>query len=591
MAAPTLHHSKTGLSNDGGADGATDGGLHLTVMGPTLFETHPLPAPGQIDVGRGEEAGVRVVDELVSRRHARIHIQAAGKIAVEDLDSANGTFVAGERIRPGRPVALQIGEAITIGFTHLMVQRHRPRPSSPRLRSHAVFEERLDDACERAGRGRGSGPAVVRLRLDDETPAGRGAEVIQAGLRSGDLLAAYADGDYEVLLLDTEPERARDIAADLERRLRSAKLAPQAALVAYPTHGRSAEALIGAASNLLQLPESESESAPIIKSSAMRSLYRLAERAASGHTAAGLITILVLGETGAGKEVMASWIHRRSPRAGGPFLCINCAALPEALLESELFGYEKGAFTGAGAAKPGLLESAAGGTVFLDEIGEMSAALQSKLLRTIEAREIRRLGGRGARPIDVRFIAATNRDLEEEVASNNFRQDLYFRLNGITLTVPPLRERPEDLELLAKRFLAQASRSARRRPPRLSAEAFELLRGYAWPGNIRELRNVLERSLVMCEGNEIEAAHLPVEKLRLRRMRPLAVGPAPELPTDGPSGEDRAEHRRIMEAMAAHGGNQTRVAATLGIARGTLIARLERYGIKRPQGPRARTGR
>jgi DNA-binding NtrC family response regulator len=583
MAAPTLQRSKTVK-----LDAPSEAGLHLTVMGPNLFETYPLPVPGRVDIGREDGADVRIVDGLASRLHARLHIQASGTIVVEDLDSRNGTFVRGKRIASGKQVELQPGEAITIGFTHLMVQRQRPRLPARRLRSHAAFEERLDDACEQAAHGNGAGPAVIRTRIEDEEPAGRGADVIQGVLRSGDLLAQYADGDYEILLLDTDHERVQAIAAGLERRLTAAGLAARTAIVAYPTHGRSAEALIGHASTLLLATESESESEPVLRSDAMRELYRLADRAAAGHSAAGLITVLVLGETGSGKEVLASWIHRRSPRANGPFLCINCAALTETLLESELFGHDKGAFTGAGAAKPGLLESAEGGTVFLDEVGEMNAALQTKLLRTIESREIMRVGGRSARPIDVRFIAATNRDLEAEVANKSFRQDLYFRLNGISLTVPPLRERSEDVAPLARRFLAQASRAARRRPPRLSAEALELLQGYSWPGNIRELRNVIERALVMCEGGQIGAAHLPIEKLRLRPIPQGATDPHAAQPHgDG----DDAERRRIAEAMTAFGGNQTRVAATLGMARGTLIARLERYGIRRPQATRGRTSR
>ncbi len=581
MAAPTLHHSKAGS-----ALGASDDGLHLSVMGPNVFETYPLSVPSEVIIGREEGADVRLIDGLASRMHARLHVQASGAIVVEDLGSHNGTFVRGERIGSKKQVTLQPGEAITIGFTHLMVQRHRPQLPARRLRSHAAFEERLDDACDRAVRGIGAGPAVIRTRIANEEPAGRGADVIQGALRPGDLLAQYAEGDYEILLLDTDVARVRSIAGSLGRRLRTAGIQAQTAVVAFPTHGRTAEALIGAASALLLDLENDTESAPVLKSDAMRSLYRLAERAASGHSATGLITVLVLGETGAGKEVLANWIHRHSPRAEGPLLCINCAALTETLLESELFGHEKGAFTGANTTKAGLLESAAGGTVFLDEVGEMNAALQSKLLRTIERREIMRVGGRTAREVDVRFIAATNRDLEAEVANKNFRQDLYFRLNGISLTVPPLRERVEDIAPLARRFLAQAARAAKRRPPRLSTEAIDLLQAYSWPGNIRELRNVIERALVICEGSEIGTAHLPVEKLRLRRMPPAPADatPAPALAAQG----DDDERRRIAEAMVEFGGNQTRVAATLGMARGTLIARLERYGIRRPQTKRGR---
>jgi transcriptional regulator with PAS, ATPase and Fis domain len=320
----------------------------------------------------------------------------------------------------------------------------------------------------------------------------------------------------------------------------------------------------------------------------MRKLYRMAELAAGGHSAHGLINVLILGETGAGKEVLAEWIHSHSPRARGALVCINCAALTETLLESELFGHEKGAFTGAVQAKPGLLETAAGGTVLLDEIGEMPAGLQTKLLRTLETRQVTRVGGLSPRPIDVRFIAATNRDLEAEVAAKVFRQDLFFRLNGMSLTIPPLRERPEEIEALARRFLADASAAAKRRTPRLSEEALAVLVAYAWPGNIRELRNVVERALVLCEDGAITTEHLPVEKMRASRLAPSGAAPpaAPSSSPSEPSGltsEERGERDEIVAVMAANGGNQTRTAKKLGIARGTLIERLKRYGIKRPQ--------
>jgi DNA-binding NtrC family response regulator len=584
MAAPTLHQSKHGSAREP----ALAGGLHLTVMGPSLFETYPLPASGALSIGRDDDADVRIVDRLASRTHARIHLDPSGKITIEDVGSSNGTFVRGEQIEPGKRVALLPGEAVNIGFTHLMVQRQLPRLSVRRLRSHASFEERLDDACERAGERPGDGPALIRVRFEDEEPAGRGADLIQGALRSGDLLAQYATGDYEILLLDTAIARVQQIAQDLARRARNAKLPARTAVVAYPAQGRSAEALIGQASALLLDTEGDAETTPVLRSDTMRALYRLAERAAAGHTAAGLITILVLGETGTGKEVLANWIHSQSPRAAGPFVCINCAALTDTLLESELFGNEKGAFTGATSAKPGLLETASGGTVFLDEIGEMSAALQTRLLRALESRQIMRVGGRSTRAIDVRFIAASNRDLEAAVAGGSFRQDLYFRLNGICLTIPPLRERHADVAPLARRFVAQTSRAAKRRPPRLSSEAIALLEGYPWPGNIRELRNVMERALVLCQGNEISVEHLPVEKLRLQRIGsgPAAAPHAPPGPDADADADDAADRRRILEAMAEFGGNQTRVAAKLGIARGTLIARLERYGIRRPRARR-----
>jgi DNA-binding NtrC family response regulator len=581
MPAPTVHESRT----SGDSSRAGDGTLHLAVMAPNLFETHPLPTGGSVSVGRDDSADVRITDELASRLHARFHIDAAGALSVEDLQSSNGTFVRGERIETGRRLQIQLGEAVTIGFTHLMVQRRRAAPPRRRFQGHGTFEERLEDACARAT-GSGAALAVIRVRLEDEEPPGAGADLVSGALRAGDLLALYAPGDYEALLLDTDPERARTIADEAGRRVRAAGFSVATAVAVYPADGRSAEALIGRATALLRGAETESERDPVLKSEAMRKLYKLAERAAGGASAHGLINVLILGETGAGKEVLADWIHRRSPRADGPLVCINCAAISESLLESELFGHEKGAFTGATQAKSGLLEAAAGGTVFLDEIGDMPMGLQTKLLRALENREVTRVGGLAARTIDVRFIAATNHDLEAGVADKRFRQDLYFRLNGISLTIPPLRDRPDEIEPLARRFIADAAAAAKRRAPRLSAEALELMTGYAWPGNIRELRNMVERALVLCEGAEITPEHLPLDKLRLPHGAPAATPIAAAPIADASlslTPAEAAERRQVIQLMTDYGWNQTRVAKKMGMARGTLIERLKRYGIKRPQ--------
>jgi two-component system, NtrC family, response regulator AtoC len=579
MPAPTVHESKFG-----GPPKSGDGALHLAVMAPNLFEMHPLPTSGSVSVGRDDGADVRITDDMASRLHARFHIDA-GVLTVEDLQSSNGTFVRGERIETGRRLPIQLGEAVTIGFTHLMIQRRRGTPQRRRLAGHGTFEERLEEACARAP-GSGATLAVIRIQVEKEEVPGSGADLVAGALRAGDVLAQYAPGDYEALLLDTDPERARTIGEDAARRVRAAGLGVRTAVAVYPADGRSAEALIGRASALLRGPDSDGGRGPVLKSEAMRALYRLAERAAGGRTGSGLINVLILGETGVGKEVLADWIHRHSPRAAGPLVCINCAAISESLLESELFGHEKGAFTGATQTKPGLLETAAGGTVFLDEIGDMPAGLQTKLLRALENREVMRVGALASRPIDVRFMAATNHDLEAAVEGKTFRQDLYFRLNGISLTIPPLRERPDEIEPLVRRFITDATAATKRRAPRLSAEALELLAGYVWPGNIRELRNVVERALVLCEDGEITPEHLPVDKLRLPHPVPVAgataaVAAAPPGLTLTP--EDAAERRRILELLAESGGNQTRVAKKLGVARGTLIERLKRYGIKRPQ--------
>ena len=533
MAAPTVHLTKAGgASKEGGT-------LHVTAMGPNLFVTVALPAPGKVSIGRAESADVRILDESASRLHAELHVGDGAELFIEDLGTPNGTFLREERIAPRKRVAFQPGEAITIGYTILMVQRRRPAVETRRLRTHAVFEERLHEACERASATAAS-LALLRVAVENEGPAGRAAELVAASLQATDLLAQYAPGDYEVLLPDTGGERPRALAERLERTLRADGLEAKTAVAVFPADGRTADALIGRANELLRGGDGQATADPIFKSEAMRKMYRLAERAAAGQSASGLISILVLGETGVGKDVLAKWIHRKSPRAKGPFIAINCGAVPENLLESELFGHKKGTFTNAIENKVGLLEAAAGGTVFLDEIGDMPVALQVKMLHALENRAITRVGEVKPRPIDVRFIAATHRDLEARIASDDFRQDLYFRLNQISLTVPPLRERPEEIEPLAQRFLAEAARAGggKARPPRLAPEALELLRGYAWPGNARELRNMIERALVWCDGPEISAEDLEVEKMRATVLvaRPAAPpGSTPVSSTTRPS--------------------------------------------------------
>jgi two-component system, NtrC family, response regulator AtoC len=307
---------------------------------------------------------------------------------------------------------------------------------------------------------------------------------------------------------------------------------------------------------------------------AMQRIQRLAERAA-----AGTINVLVTGETGVGKELLAETVHRLSPRKDGPYVCLNCAALSETLLESELFGHERGAFTGAVQAKPGLLETAAGGTLFLDEVGELPLTTQAKLLRVLETREVARLGSVRPRRIDVRFIAATNRDLEAEVARGAFRRDLFFRLNGITLTIPPLRERVTEIRRLAEMFVRQICRELGRPEPLIPARIIALLEGYAWPGNIRELKNVMERAVLLCTGTIIEPEHLPVDKMA------AAVPTAPGLGGEGllltrPQADER---QRIIEALAACAGNQSRAAKMLGIPRRTFVAKLDTYRVPRPK--------
>ncbi len=282
-------------------------------------------------------------------------------------------------------------------------------------------------------------------------------------------------------------------------------------------------------------------------------------------------TVLITGESGTGKEVMARYIHRISHRDDGPFISINCGALPENLLESELFGHVKGSFTGAHRDKDGLLVAARGGTFFLDEVGEMSPSLQVKLLRTIQEREVVPVGSTVTVDTDVRIIAATNRDLEEEMRRGTFRSDLYYRLNVIALHMPPLRDRQDDVRLLADRFLRDLGGEGE--PLEIDTEALDRLRAYDWPGNVRELENALERAAVLAGGKTITLDHLPD-----RVVEPTAERLVDEHARANPTLEV-IERAYVLWVLNAEGGNKARTAEVLGIDPSTLYRKLNRYGV------------
>ena len=285
-------------------------------------------------------------------------------------------------------------------------------------------------------------------------------------------------------------------------------------------------------------------------------------------------TVLVLGETGVGKEVVAEHVHRWSPRAARPFVALNCASLPENLLESELFGHEKGAFTGATARKLGYFESAEGGTLFLDEIGELAPQLQAKLLRVLETRTVTPLGSTRSRQIDVRIVAATHRDLAARVAQGLFREDLYYRLDVFSLEIPPLRRRRAEIALLADRFARSIAREVGAPPPRFDALAMTALFDHAWPGNVRELRNAIEHAVILADDGVIRVGHLP----------PTVLGkPAAEPPASREGMRGRVadlEKASIRAALDAANGNVSRAATQLGLSRGALLYKLQKYGLR-----------
>jgi transcriptional regulator with GAF, ATPase, and Fis domain len=299
------------------------------------------------------------------------------------------------------------------------------------------------------------------------------------------------------------------------------------------------------------------------QSAPWRDVFKKATQVAATET-----TTLLQGESGTGKELVARWIHRHSPRKAGPFVALNCAALPETLLESELFGYERGAFTGAQIAKPGQIELAAGGVLFLDEVSEMSPSAQAKFLRVLQEREFQRLGGTRPLKANVRVIAATNRDLREAVEEGAFREDLFYRLAVFDILLPPLRERRGDIPLLASAFLEDIGRSLGRPPATLTRDATDLLVTHDWPGNVRELRNALERAAILCGPGLIAREHL---LLHPRRAAPSVTDDLKSI-----------ERGRIEQVLRETDGNKSRTASRLGLTRSQLYVRLRKYDLEGP---------
>lgn len=327
---------------------------------------------------------------------------------------------------------------------------------------------------------------------------------------------------------------------------------------------------------LLQRRVAEIERIPSIigEHSRMKEVYRVIAKIAPTNS-----TVLIYGESGTGKELVARGVHDRSQRSSQPFMAINCAAIPESLIESELFGHEKGSFTGANAREIGILEGANGGTVFLDEIGEMNISMQAKLLRAIQQKEIRRVGGKQNITLDVRIISATNRDLEQEIKKGSFREDLYYRLNVIRIDLPPLRERGGDIATLVNFFIKRYREQTGIQVESISKPALKLLMNYSWPGNVRQLESVIERAVLMAEGSIIQPEDLPAT---LASGVTGGVAVPFELPADGINFEE-LERTLIIKAMERADWVIGKAAPLLGLSYKTLQYRIDKHGISRPE--------
>jgi two-component system, NtrC family, response regulator AtoC len=547
----------------GGTGGGTTGRLRLFALTDTQPRVIPLPERGEVTVGRAEGLDVQLDDAAISRRHLTLHL--GEEVRLEDLGSVNGTRVRGRDLTPGETVGLSPGDPVEIGRTLLVLQRTAPAVvRRVRVHGHDDFIARVEDECGRAERGRRHF-SIVRLQSLSPRPEGL-EERLASQVQPGDVLGEYGPGDYEVLLVDCEPSLASSRAGALAATASAAGGSLPMGMASYPADGTTPAALLERANARLRGtgPQPPAQAPAMEREGAMDALRRIIDR-----IAAGTISVLVTGETGVGKGVLAAELHRKSPRADRPFLALNCAELADSMLEVELFGNEKGAYTDAKTAKPGLIEAADGGTLFLDEIGEMPLSTQAKLLRVLEDHQVRRLGSVRSIKVDIRIISATSRDLETAVQTGAFRSDLLFRVNGISLSVPPLRERPAELAVLAQKFVEEASRAAGRAPPELSTEAMAALKRYSWPGNVRELRNAMERAVLLCTGSQLTAEHLPVEKAQATVYAQVRA--------------PRNERERIEEVLQSCGGNQTRAAQLLGYSRRTLLSRLTKYGLPRPR--------
>ncbi len=578
---------RTTVSTEGPAESS---GAALVAYHRDGVKVVPLHPDVPVVVGRAWPSDVVVPDLSLSRQHVRVVWNSEG-VRVEDLGSTNGTRVRGDHI----DVAMvSPGEAVLAGAVTLSVNIAGQAPTEG-IDSHERFHQRIGDELLRARTfGRKVGVVMVRAAAaQEEGHVSRWLPRLRQELRPVDHLAPY--GPTSALLLLTETDR--EVSIRTTHRLVASRIGEPlllAGLALFP-EASSREELIEQARRASRESTAEqpvtvarlgdAEAAvgeTVVASDAMRRLYELVER-----VSVASIPVLIIGETGAGKERVAQAIHGSGPRRGGPLRSLNCGAIPATLIESVLFGHVRGAFTGAEAAKPGVFEQASGGSVFLDEVGELSPAAQAALLRVLETKRVTRVGATEETPVDVRVIAATHRDLEAMVDEGTFRQDLLFRLNAMTLRVPPLRERVDEIDLLADRFLDEARREWGTSVSSIAPEARRLLRTYGWPGNVRELRNVIERAVLVCRGELLSAEDLG------ERLRATQSSIASEMPSQravAPEADFKERVRQyevdlILDALRRAEGNQTQAAKLLRMPLRTLVHKIKAYGIRKLYGP------
>lgn len=565
---------------------------HFLVIDQGSSAVFRIPSKPEFTIGRGLDADLKLQHSSVSRKHAQVR-WVNDSLLVHDLGSHNGVRVNGARV--SEPQALSCGDVIQIGEISLVLYQGATARSQRYVLDRTAGRQYLIDEVERALRYHHT-LFVVHIDLGGTAPDRAMMEVaLGQHLRPLDRLIRLNGSELGLIL----PDCHEDEQCELVERLRR-ELPPSARLgfCSCPADGGNADLLLfvarqaatSAAPGGLAGPACVSmrrkigEHDVLLAEPAMLRIYELIARLGPS-----TMPVLIHGETGSGKEIAAAALHSSSLRAPRRFLAINCAALPESLAESELFGHERGAFSGAVSNKLGLLESAQGGTVFLDEIAELSQAVQAKLLRALETQRITRVGDVSERSIDVRLIAATHRDLEAEAKAGRFRQDLYFRLAGAVVSIPALRHRPVELPLLARTFLATARERLATPPLSISNAAMWRIIAYDWPGNVRELKNAMEFLAATVQDTVVEPWHLPPKlggSESLASALPqgtFAAGlPAAGLPASFRPLEAELreiERARMQEALIAAEGSQTRAAELLGMPRRTFFAKKKQYGL------------
>lgn len=577
---------------------AEHGDSYLLLFEGSASHLFRLPLNGEVIIGRAQDADIRLNDPTASRKHACLSIQD-GEIRIRDLESHNGTRVNDEQV--ALPRILISGDTIAICNATLVLQRQRLARRSRVAAEFSQFRQRLEEEIERAERYQRLLTLVVFELSDPSLDRGRALAVLMDDLRLIDL-PAWEGASRLLLLMPEIPQSA--VQETVERLLiRLLPLAPsgRAGFAIFLSDGTDGDTLIAGAraaaiaatpGSVLGARDLKSvrklgEDSLFIADPAMFSVYELVEQLAKSD-----IPVLIHGETGTGKDLVARALHYWSPRSSLPLVTLNSATVQDSLAESQLFGHVKGAFSGATSAQAGILESAGSGTVFLDEIGEISLAVQAKLLRAIEARKLRPVGSNVERPFDARLVVATNRDLEREVQAGRFRQDLYYRLNVGIVELPPLRRRKRELLILARAFLQAACRRLGRTDPGLTDPVMERLQEYAWPGNVRELKNVMEFLASTVTEPAAELWHLPPSLRDFQSIPPEADEPSevvtksdsvttlPRRPRSLPDEMRVLEIQRIQQELKETNGSVSQAAVRLNMPIRTVYHKIKLYGLK-----------